>query len=213
MIKISVIMPSFLGEFEGCAPNREATFVSAIESFLNCKYENSELVIIADGCKKTEDIVMKKYRSQLISSKIVLLKIEKHELFDGRVRQRGLNICKGDWVCYLDTDDLLSPHHLHNLSACVEDTNLDWVYFNAFWYLKELNKKVIAFVPELEKGKINTGCIAHRSGVNAHWNGFIGKQENWWFISQLIQNCHNYKKAYGFGYLIQHAQVTKMEKI
>jgi glycosyltransferase involved in cell wall biosynthesis len=212
MIKISVIMPSFLGEYPGCMPNRESCFISAIESFLNCKYENSELIIVSDGCDKTADIVIKKYKRQLEDEKIRIIGLPKHELFDGAVRQAGVDVAEGSWILYLDSDDLLSPFHLHNLAACVEDTNIDWVYFNAYWYLKELNKKVIPFSPELEKGKINTGCIAHKKGVNAHWNGFIGKQENWFFIEQLIKNHPNHKKIFGMGYLIQNAEVIKMEK-
>lgn len=211
-MKISVIMPSFLGEYPRCMPNREGTFVSAIESFLNCKYDNSELIIVSDGCGKTIDIVNRKYPNQLKSGKIITIKTHKHELFDGEVRQIGVDFASGDWILYIDSDDLFSPHHLHNLASCVEDTKIDWVYFNSFWYLKELNKKVIGFISELEKGKINTGCIAHKKQVNAHWNGFIGKQENWFFIEQLIKNHPNRKKIYGMGYLIQHAEVIKMEK-
>lgn len=205
-------MPSYLGEFPGCMPNREATFVSAVESFLNCNY-CSELIVVSDGCKRTIDILNKKYKYEIGKDKIIPVITHKHELFDGEVRQIGLNHSTGDWIAYLDSDDLLAPHHLANLAACVEGKDLDWVYFNAFWYLKELNKQVIPFIPELKRGSINTGCIAHRKGVNARWDGFIGKQENWHFIEQLLKNHPDkYKYIAGCGYLIQHAEVKKMEK-
>ena len=36
-MKISVIMPVYLGEYEGCATNREDKFIRAIHSFLQNK--------------------------------------------------------------------------------------------------------------------------------------------------------------------------------
>ena len=39
-IKVSVIMPSFLGEYEGCASDRENKFIRAVHSFLENSLDN-----------------------------------------------------------------------------------------------------------------------------------------------------------------------------
>ena len=56
-MKISVVMASFLGEYEGCASDRENKFIRAVRSFLGNKYENKELVIVGDCCSITENIL------------------------------------------------------------------------------------------------------------------------------------------------------------
>jgi glycosyltransferase involved in cell wall biosynthesis len=52
-MKISVIMPCFLGEYEGCASNREQKLIRAIHSFNTQTHEDRELVIVSDGCEDT----------------------------------------------------------------------------------------------------------------------------------------------------------------
>ena len=69
-MKISVVMPSFLGDYEidqnKSASNREFKLERAIDSFLMQIHRDSELIIVSDGCEKTCDIVNSKYESFLI---------------------------------------------------------------------------------------------------------------------------------------------------
>jgi glycosyltransferase involved in cell wall biosynthesis len=44
--KVSVIMPVYLGEYDGCASDRETKFKRAINSVIQSSYKNLELVII-----------------------------------------------------------------------------------------------------------------------------------------------------------------------
>ena len=52
-MKFSVIMASYLGNYPGCANNREAKFIRSVKSFLNQSYDNKELIIVSDGCEIT----------------------------------------------------------------------------------------------------------------------------------------------------------------
>src|SRR6185369_13498974 len=88
---ISVIMPSYLGDYPGAAKKREQKFIRAIDSFLNQVFDDTELIIISDGCKDTVRICKTRYGKQLNKKKIILLELERHKLFTGTVRQAGIN--------------------------------------------------------------------------------------------------------------------------
>ena len=60
-MKISVIMPSFLSQYDGCAKNREQKFIRAVDSFIAQTYNDKELVIVADGCLKTKNLYEQLY--------------------------------------------------------------------------------------------------------------------------------------------------------
>ena len=60
-MKVSVIMPVYLGEYEGCATNREDKFIRAVNSFLQNNLSDSELIIVSDDCLITKNIVNDKF--------------------------------------------------------------------------------------------------------------------------------------------------------
>ena len=67
MIELSVIMPSFLGEYDGCASDRENKFVRAVHSFLENTLEQKELIVVGDNCPITEKLLIENFREQLES--------------------------------------------------------------------------------------------------------------------------------------------------
>ena len=56
---ISIIMPSYLGAYKKAAKDRDRKIVRAINSVVKQTYKDWELIVIADGCNKTVDIVQK----------------------------------------------------------------------------------------------------------------------------------------------------------
>lgn len=46
----------------------------------------------------------------------------------GVLRQRGTERASGDWVCYLDDDDVLEPEHCERLLGHARETGADLVY-------------------------------------------------------------------------------------
>jgi glycosyltransferase involved in cell wall biosynthesis len=217
-MKITAVLPSYLGEYPGCAPNRKQQFVRAVDSFLSQTQSlrghgwDSELVIVSDGCEDTITIVNRFYKTELAVGRIVLLKLPRHEVWDGAVRQAGVEAATGDLICYLDSDDFFSSDHLANIVACFTPA-VDWVYFNSEFRLQELKNKPILLDVQLDEDHIGTSNIAHRRGLNASWAGWIGAKENWHFIKQLIERYPKCKKIGGASYVITHAKVTKITKV
>jgi len=181
---ITVIMPSFLGYYPGCATNRDVKLRRAINSFL--LQGIGKLIVVSDGCQQTIDIV-NEFKHESISC----LLVKKQPIFSGYPRQMGINFATTDWICYLDSDDEFLPGHLKTICDNIDDT-VDWLYYDDI-----LINKPRDCIPAFTR--IGTSCIAHKRSTNAKWP--TGYGHDWGFITQLGTN---YKKITGAGYVVHH---------
>lgn len=221
-MKISVIMPSYLGEFPGCAKNRKQKFVRALNSFLSQEHKEKELVVISDGCPDTINILKAHYKNELADGRIILIELPRNPLFTGAVRQAGIDKATGQILCNLDTDDYFMPGHLTSISEGFNTEKYDWVYFNHIDKPDELKDIDYAgkdgklkvgvqqyFDCQLKDEHICNANVAWKSGLNISWTGCDGKRDNWAFNKHLIENFPNRKKIYGCGYVITHKILKK----
>lgn len=209
-MRISVICPSFLGPYAGAAPDRNKLFIRAVESFLRQSHPDKELVCISDGCLATIDILEKKYNKELSAGLIKLVKMPRHPLFTGVVRQAGIDVASGVVVCNLDTDDVLLPHHLNSI-AVSWNKNTQWAYWNHLTKPDELNIEAYYTDVKPELGSIGNGNIAWHRGLGVTWNNCDGKHDNQLFIKQLIGMHYPPQKIYGAGYVICHVHIKKID--
>ena len=210
-MKISVIMPSFLGtlDVEGAASNRQQKFIRAVNSFLRQTHKDKEIIIISDGCNDTIRIVENNYKKELKGGVIKLLKLEKHPPFTGIVRQRGIDISDGVIITNLDSDDIYQSHHLQNIDVSFNTDKSDWVYFNNI--VKPDGLDVTMFYQNVspELGKLCNANIAWRRDIDVTWTGCDGRHDNQLFIKQLIDKYPRHKKIYGCGYEIHNIIIQK----
>lgn len=112
--KISVIIPAY---------NSEKTIQKTIESILNQTFTDFELIIINDGSQDyTLDIVSRFHDPRI--------KVFSYENAGGNVsRNRGLKQALGEFVSFLDADDLWTPDKLRDqLQALQENTDAQVAY-------------------------------------------------------------------------------------
>lgn len=192
MRKISVIMPSYLGDYEGAASMRELKFLRAVASFLDQNYDNKELIIVSDGCEKTIDIA-----SQWSDRpEIRVFKIEKQKKFSGVVRNTGLEKGTGEIICYLDTDDYFGSNHLSSI-----DKNFigDVCYFDDYVMNSQYNLQTRNV--KIQFGSLGTSAIAHRSGLECKW--IDGYGHDFVFFDQLRMK-YKTKKITAGNYIVCH---------
>ena len=89
---VSIITPAY---------NAEKYIAQAIESVINQTYKNWELIIINDGSSDSTEDIIKSFED----SRIKLIT----QLNSGvsRARNRGLEVAKGEYITFLDADDIL----------------------------------------------------------------------------------------------------------
>lgn len=209
-------MASFLGEYSlnvsgkniFSASERPKRFTRAVYSFIKNKYENKELIICSDGCDITNRIYNTAFKD---IENIKLVELEKKEDFSGEVRQSGLEVATGDYICYLDSDDTIGDEHIANLAHQIKDKNgayIDWVYYND--YIRNNQGFLLERNVEPELGKIGTSSFAHKRNINLQWQD--GYNHDYHTIDKyLLTPMKKTKKIHGLQYVVRHVSVLGID--
>ena len=118
MSKVFIIVPAY---------NLANYIEKCILSVLGQSYSNFELVIIDDGSTdKTWEVIQK-----FITKDDRIIGISQKNGGAARARNAGLDYITGDYVMFLDGDDLLTPSVIEdNIKYLENDISLDWVAFS-----------------------------------------------------------------------------------
>ncbi|MBW4685413.1 MAG: glycosyltransferase [Komarekiella atlantica HA4396-MV6] len=129
MPKISVIIPAY---------NSEKTIKTTIESVLNQTFVDFELIIINDGSQdSTLDII-----SQFKDSRI---KVFSFSNSGGNVsRNRGLNYAVGEFISFLDADDIWTADKLELQLKALQENSQAVVAYSWTDYINENGEFVVS---------------------------------------------------------------------
>ena len=99
----------------------------AVESVLEQVYENWELLLIDDGSTDA-DLLRALPALAARDRRICLVRLENHQGISAALN-RGLDLANGEWVAFLDHDDLLEPDALfRNVKRLQKNLELDLIY-------------------------------------------------------------------------------------
>src|SRR5437763_11554370 len=103
-IFFSIIIPTY---------NRASMIEKTIQSALNQSYSDYEIIIVDDGSTdNTEQVVL-----SIKDARIFYFKKENAER--AAARNYGAHRAKGDYITFLDSDDVLYPSFLYNASETI----------------------------------------------------------------------------------------------
>ena len=83
----------------------------SLKSLLNQSYSNIEIVIVNDGSKDNSMEIVHKILKDDIKYNI----INQNNSGLPTARNTGFNKCNGEFVCFIDSDDIISDTHIENL--------------------------------------------------------------------------------------------------
>ncbi|MBD2500869.1 glycosyltransferase [Anabaena azotica] len=127
--EISVVIPAY---------NCEKTIKETINSVLQQIFANFELIIINDGSQDaTLDVISKIPDTRL--------KVFSYENAGGNVsRNRGLNLAVGNYVSFLDADDIWTPDKLESQLAALQKTPDAHVAYSWTDYIDEEGNFIVS---------------------------------------------------------------------
>ncbi len=128
---VSIIMPAY---------NAEKTIVESIESVLRQTYINWELIVVNDGSKDSTSAVV-----LAINDERVRL-IEQENGGVANARNNGLNNAKGEYIAFLDSDDLWVEEKLERQVTTLVGGNNKMCFAKTWCFGENLNQTTDCFV-------------------------------------------------------------------
>ena len=144
MNSITAIIPTY---------NRAETLKRAIDSVLNQTLACEEIIIIDDGSTDETEKVLASY---ILKNQIIYIKTENKGV--SAARNYAINIAKGKWISFLDSDDEWLPEKNSLQLACYQDTDCSLIHGEEIWIRngKRVNPK---FKHQKSGGMIFEKCI------------------------------------------------------
>ena len=107
---ISIIVPVY----------NVAQFLSiTLDSILNQQYTNYEIILINDGSTDESAEIAQRYASN--DQRIVF--IDKCNEGVATTRNKGLEVSRGNYIMFLDADDIIYPNTLDKIAAMLRTTD------------------------------------------------------------------------------------------
>jgi glycosyltransferase involved in cell wall biosynthesis len=121
---VSIIIPSY---------NRSDLIVATLNSVLSQTYENWECIVVDDGSTDNTQEILELYIKN--DPRIRFYKRNRDPKGAPTCRNIGLELAKGDYVIYLDSDDLLAPFCLEQrVNLFMENQLNDFLVFKSLLF-------------------------------------------------------------------------------
>jgi glycosyltransferase involved in cell wall biosynthesis len=128
---VSIIVPTY---------NRVDFIYETVESIIKQTYPNWEAIMVDDGSTDENFLAIEKLVQQ--DNRIKLLKRSKVAKGASVCRNIGLELAVGDYVMFLDSDDILSPTCIeYRVKEMAADPSLDFGVFQSLVFKDDLNGK------------------------------------------------------------------------
>lgn len=148
---ISIVVPVY---------NTEKYLEKCLKSLIEQTYSNFEIICVNDNSTDDSLKIVDKYMKK--NDKIKIINKNKNE---GVIKARldAYRICKGEYICNVDSDDFLEKDSIEKSYKFLKKENLDISLFDSYYFWSNKNLKKIN---KLENGTILNGVEAFIKTLN-----------------------------------------------
>lgn len=175
MPEVSVILPAY---------NASLTIKDTIKSILNQSYKDFELIIINDGSTDETEEIIKSFDDK----RIILNKIKNSGA--SAARNKGIEIARGDYVSFIDSDDLWSIDKLEKQLGLLSNNKDYSVAYSWTMYIDEKGDYIHPMKAVTYEGDVYQKIIL---------NNFVGSGSNILVRKNILDKTgiFNIKLTYG----------------
>lgn len=176
MSRVSVIVPVYQVEqwLPGC-----------LDSLLLQSFQDFELILVDDGTKDGSVAIMEAYQKK--DSRIRIIHKENGGL--SSARNAGLDVARGEYVAFLDSDDTARPDWLREVMAAADRDRADLVLYN---YCKVEGGQISAPFLPIRDEQFDFDIYPLERYFYKYWMPYVHGQEAWSRIYRrsLIEDNH-----------------------
>ncbi|WP_295156645.1 glycosyltransferase family 2 protein [uncultured Brachyspira sp.] len=125
MLKVSIIIPVY---------NAEKYLAKCLDSIINQTLKEIEIICIDDYSADNSLSILEKYSK--LDARIILIKNEINK-GSGRSRNIGINIAKGEYIAFIDSDDFVDSKYLELLYNTGKKFDADLVNTESIYFCNE----------------------------------------------------------------------------
>lgn len=191
---ISIILPVY---------NGEKYIQGAIQSVLEQTYQNLELIIIDDGSTdKTKEVI-----NGFVDERIKY--IYQNNKGQAGARNKGLEIAKGDFIGFIDADDIYEKNKLEEqIEIFKQDDSIDVVYNDVLVFSENREDYILKSEIEFENSNDFRAYVLFRQIVPSPASMLIKRK-----IISDIRFDENYRYTEDYKFVIDLASVGKFKYI
>lgn len=193
MISISVVIPAY---------NVQEYIGECLESIKAQTFCNYEVIVVNDGSTDSTQSICEQYNGHIRNLKI----IKKSNEGQAIARNIGTLEAKGNYVCYIDSDDWIAPTYLETLYSVAVKFNYPTIiqcgyYYSYDTYLLTLKEHKNTDIKVLTKHEALKELIDQKFIKNFPWGKIIKTEVA---KSNLMPCIPNYEDAYWFYKVIEN---------
>jgi glycosyltransferase involved in cell wall biosynthesis len=152
MMLFSIVIPTY---------NRADLLPFTLESILEQTFFDFEVVVVDDGSKDNTEKIMVPY---LADPRIRYFKIDNSER--GAARNFGVSVSKGEYITFLDSDDIFLPWHLKTAAQKIKAFNSPPVFHLSYEILHQSGRvDILPVLPSPVNEKLLEGNFLSCMGV------------------------------------------------
>lgn len=195
MYKVSLIVPSYL------RPQRTQR---AIECIMNQDMQDFEAYIAGDKCPFIQELINSgkslEYTKMAADKgiKLSIFNMPHHYAGYGyQSRNTCVQLAYGDYVMFMDNDDVIEANHISNYYNSISETDNDLMYFDS-WVdpIEERGTRGKLRETKIEEGLIGHAEIIVKSSILKALKPETSEyNHDWFYIKQMVDAGVKYEKS------------------
>ena len=166
---VSIILPVY---------NNEKSIGDTIESVISQKYQNWELIIIDDASTDNSSEVINKFAGEDKRISVLQNEVNKGPAI---ARNRGLDKAKGEYIGFIDADDIYEPVFLEKMLSTAKNYKAEivWCQYRIRASKDEVGMEIKNDVRKnkiFENKDIISSFVSNVPGIGSIWNKIYSKE-------------------------------------
>lgn len=173
--------------------------IRAIDSVLAQDFTDAEVIFIGDNCPdfqaRLDDGTFDRYKEQAAAKGLTFIFKNLEERGKGwghMARKEGIEMATGEYICFLDNDDVFLPNHFTNYYTFMEQNpDVDCGYFNARTEPWKKNRNAC-----LTRGGIGHAELMFKAqALKDNYEPDDQYEHDWRLVDKMMKKGYNFKKS------------------